>query len=136
MTWLLVGVAVYLLYRWVDDISAKEKRKLAARRAKKIAKPLPPPPELVGGRRAHVILGVDEDASIEEVRAAYQRLMKDHHPDRVARLGGAEQRRAEAKAKRLNLAYEIMKSEVDAPPSPPPAPKPKAATKRPTPKRS
>jgi DnaJ-class molecular chaperone len=111
VTWILLAIFGYLLYRWVDDVTTQgKKERLAAKRAKKAAKlAAAPPPELVDGKAAHDILGVDEDASAEDVRAAFQRLMKDHHPDRVANLGPAEQRRAEAKAKRLSRAYEIMK---------------------------
>lgn len=53
-----------------------------------------------------VVLGVDENAGIEEVRAAYHALAKRCHPDGLV---GEECQKAQEKMIRLNLAYEQAK---------------------------
>ena len=55
--------------------------------------------------RAYATIGVPVDASAAEVRAAYKKLMRQHHPDRFA--GDAERaRQATVTAARINAAYE------------------------------
>lgn len=48
------------------------------------------------------ILGVDKNASADEIKKSYRKLALEHHPDRG---GGAE---AENKFKELNEAYQIL----------------------------
>jgi curved DNA-binding protein CbpA len=50
-------------------------------------------------------LGLAEDASLEEVKAAYYRLAKEHHPDANKLPGAAE------KFKLICTSYEILKNE-------------------------
>ncbi len=52
-------------------------------------------------RQAADILGVEVDASIDEVRSAHKRLMQKMHPDR----GGSD-----ALAKQINLAKDVLLS--------------------------
>lgn len=54
---------------------------------------------------SHAVLGVAPDASRAEIKQAYRRLMKEHHPDRVASLSPSEQAEAEEQSKRINRAY-------------------------------
>lgn len=54
---------------------------------------------------SHAVLGVAPDASRAEIKQAYRRLMKEHHPDRVAGLSPSEQAEAEEQSKRINRAY-------------------------------
>lgn len=61
--------------------------------------------ETVRPAGSHDILGVSATASRDEIKQAYRRLMKEHHPDRVAGLSGAEQAQAEERSKEINLAY-------------------------------
>ncbi len=65
------------------------------------------PPLSEPGRPAgcHDVLGIAADASTSEIKQAYRRLMKAHHPDRVAGLGEAEQTQAEERSKAINRAY-------------------------------
>lgn len=49
-------------------------------------------------------LGVDRNATPEEIKAAYRKLAKEHHPDLN---GGSEE--SEAKFKQINEAYEALK---------------------------
>jgi len=52
------------------------------------------------------ILGLSPSASIEELRTAYKRLIKQYHPDRVHGMAPAFTKLAEAQTRRLNAAYQ------------------------------
>lgn len=54
----------------------------------------------------HLVLGVAETASLDEVVAAYRSAMNQYHPDKVAHLGEELRDLAEKKCKEINLAYE------------------------------
>lgn len=64
--------------------------------------------ETVRPAGSHDILGIAATASAEEIKQAYRRLMKEHHPDRVAGMGKAEQAHAEERSKEINRAYAQM----------------------------
>jgi DnaJ like chaperone protein len=55
---------------------------------------------------AYRVLGVEPDASDDDLRRAYRRLALDHHPDRVASLGEDVRRAAEKKFQEINAAKE------------------------------
>ncbi len=57
---------------------------------------------------SHDVLGIAATASHDEIKQAYRRLMKEHHPDRVAGLSEAEQAQAEERSKEINRAYAQM----------------------------
>ena len=57
---------------------------------------------------AYVVLGVNRNASPEEIRAAYRREMSNYHPDKVAHLGKDLQDLAKIKAQEINRAYEEL----------------------------
>jgi len=52
------------------------------------------------------ILGLSPSASVDELRTAYKRLIKQYHPDRVHGMAPAFTRLAEAQTRRLNAAYQ------------------------------
>ncbi len=58
------------------------------------------------------VLGVATDASEAEIKRAYRRLMKEHHPDRVASLSPAKQAQAEERSKEINRAYAQLLGKV------------------------
>ena len=61
-----------------------------------------------GGNGHYETLGLDAEATDAEVKAAYRRLAKLHHPDRVAHLGAEQARLAGEKFRRINAAYDAI----------------------------
>lgn len=53
-------------------------------------------------------LGLDADASPDLVKAAYRRLAREAHPDRVSHLGGEAQAQASSRMAELNEAYSTL----------------------------
>jgi DnaJ-domain-containing protein 1 len=51
------------------------------------------------------ILKVSPDASYDEVKTAYQNLIRQYHPDKVASLGDELKELSEKKTKEINVAY-------------------------------
>lgn len=58
---------------------------------------------------AYEILGVDPSASKKDVKKAYQRKVKQHHPDQYKGEDGDRAQRAEEKMAEINEAYETIK---------------------------
>jgi len=52
------------------------------------------------------VLEINPDSSYEEIKAAYRKLMKEYHPDKVATLGKDLKALAESKTKEISEAYE------------------------------
>lgn len=51
------------------------------------------------------VLGLSHSATVDEVKGAYKRLIKQNHPDRVQGMSPAFRQLAEAETKKLNTAY-------------------------------
>lgn len=60
---------------------------------------------------AYTILEVEPGASDDEVKAAYRRMAKKHHPDKVAHLGEEFQKSASEKFKKVQDAWERVRGE-------------------------
>ena len=58
-----------------------------------------------------LVLDVPADASMEEIRAAYLKLISEYHPDKVAALGKEIREVAERKSKEINVAYSFALEE-------------------------
>ena len=54
------------------------------------------------------ILGVDKNASADELKSAYRKLAKKYHPDMYAGASDAEKKNAEEKFKEINHAYDVL----------------------------
>lgn len=67
--------------------------------------------EVNASDNAYKILGVDPDASDEEVKKAYREMAKKNHPDLVSNLGEEVRRAAEKKFQEINAAYEAIKKQ-------------------------
>lgn len=60
---------------------------------------------------AYKILGIESDATNDEVKKAYRRLAVEYHPDKVSYLGEEFKKSAEEKFRKINEAYESIKKE-------------------------
>lgn len=60
---------------------------------------------------AYRILGVESDATNDELKKAYRRLAVEYHPDKVSYLGEDFRKSAEEKFRKINDAYESIKKE-------------------------
>lgn len=66
-----------------------------------------PPPSR---RDAYEVLGIERNASSEEVKTAYRRLANQYHPDKVSHLGEEFRTLAEQKFKEIQRAYDELSS--------------------------
>jgi len=57
----------------------------------------------------YAILEVDQNASPEEIKKAYRRLVSKYHPDKVAHLGDEFKEMAEKRFKEIQQAYQVLK---------------------------
>ncbi len=55
------------------------------------------------------VLGIDSNASDDQVRRAYRKMAMKYHPDRVAGMSQEMQRNAAEQMKEINQAYDIIK---------------------------
>lgn len=60
---------------------------------------------------AYIILEVDKNASNDEVKKSYRRLVKKHHPDKLRHLGEEHMKGAEEKFRQIQKAYEQIQKE-------------------------
>jgi hypothetical protein len=84
-----------------DDAPKKQKSRRSSKSTKASSADSNPVPE-----SPYQVLGLEVGASPEEISAAYRRLAKMYHPDRVADLGPEFAEIAERKMKQINAAYE------------------------------
>ena len=56
----------------------------------------------------YTILGVSKNASQDEIRRAYHKLAKEHHPDKFVNSSDSEKKYHENKMKEINDAYENL----------------------------
>jgi DnaJ-domain-containing protein 1 len=66
----------------------------------------PPQPQAAFAPAWARVLELPADASLDEIREAYRRLMSQYHPDKVASLGRELRELAESKSKEISVAYQ------------------------------
>lgn len=71
--------------------------------------PPPPRPRAPPTRTPYDILGVSSQASRSEIKAAYQKLIRQYHPDLVGNLGPELRDLAEQRTKEITGAYNALK---------------------------
>ena len=57
---------------------------------------------------AYKILEIEETATKAEIKAAYRKMAKKYHPDKVLHLGKEHQKGAEEKFRKVQEAYEQL----------------------------
>jgi len=62
-------------------------------------------------RTAYKILEIEKSATDDEVKKAYRKMVKKHHPDKVRHLGEEYQQGAEEKFRNIQKAYEQIQKE-------------------------
>jgi DnaJ-domain-containing protein 1 len=67
-------------------------------------------PQPPSQRTAHAILGVSPQATLQEIRHAYQTLVQQYHPDKVADMGPELRDLAERRTQEINAAYTELKA--------------------------
>ncbi|MDY7394832.1 molecular chaperone DjiA [Aureibaculum sp. 2210JD6-5] len=60
---------------------------------------------------AYKILEITKSATNDEVKKAYRKMVKKHHPDKLRHLGEAHQKGAEEKFRQIQKAYEQIQAE-------------------------
>jgi DnaJ like chaperone protein len=69
------------------------------------------PPGAPPGKDPYAVLGLSREASDREVKTAYRRLIGQHHPDKLGDVPEELKRRAEDRAREINIAYEKIRAE-------------------------
>ena len=93
-----LGYVIIWIYR---DLREQLRRKDAEKTIKSSKKQ--------ASSKAYETLGISPDASFKEIKKAYQALIQQYHPDRVADMGPELRDVAEARTKEINAAYEELK---------------------------
>jgi DnaJ-domain-containing protein 1 len=58
----------------------------------------------------YTVLGVGRNATVDEIKKAYRRLVNTYHPDKVNHMGEEFQKLAEIKFKEIQEAYQQLKT--------------------------
>ena len=112
----------YLLgWGWIDDLFvlyllwkyfyAPLNRRREESRSRQKAEPQGETPFSRDGNAGdpYTVLGVDPDATPEQIRKAYRNLAAQYHPDKVAHLGEEFRALAEKRFKEIQEAYEKIR---------------------------
>jgi DnaJ like chaperone protein len=66
------------------------------------------PGDTAAANDPYTVLGVDKNASQEDIKKAYRQLVNKYHPDKVAHLGDEFQKMADKRFKDIQQAYQIL----------------------------
>jgi preprotein translocase subunit Sec63 len=91
---LLAVVVFFLIGYWIVDFFWPKKKAAAESAAAPAVEPW------------HQILGLSPDASVEQIREAYQRKSAEHHPDKVFNQGPEAREAALRMTRKVNDAFE------------------------------
>jgi DnaJ-class molecular chaperone len=61
------------------------------------------------------VLGVEEGASMRKITAAYRKLARTYHPDKVLELPAEAREISERRMKEINAAYSELKRRAETP---------------------
>lgn len=108
LTWLLATLALWMVSGWIRSTIERGARRAGAGKAKKRTRAsknrvfdhAPKP-----SRDPYDVLGVEEDATLEEIQAAYKKLALQYHPDRLGSSAKEIQDLAGARLREINAAY-------------------------------
>ncbi|MBC7794893.1 MAG: J domain-containing protein [Clostridia bacterium] len=103
------GVVKYILYSLIVWIIVQ--RVMAMMRGNQPSRnnAAPSPPRSVVEPSPYDILGVSSTTPSAEIRVAYQNLVRQYHPDRVASMPEEFREVAERRTKEINAAYTQLK---------------------------
>ena len=62
---------------------------------------------------AYKILEIDKNASVDDIKAAYRKMAKKYHPDKVTHLGEEHRKGAEEKFKEVQKAYDELQKQLN-----------------------
>jgi DnaJ-domain-containing protein 1 len=74
-----------------------------------------PPPVQKGVKWALEVLGLEDDASMKKSIAAYRKLVRTYHPDKVLELPAEAREISERRMKEINAAYSELKRRAGTP---------------------
>jgi DnaJ-domain-containing protein 1 len=58
---------------------------------------------------ACLVLDINQNSSVDEIKIAYKTKVKEYHPDKVSGLGEELQKLAQLKTQQINSAYNVIK---------------------------
>jgi DnaJ like chaperone protein len=99
--WLDDLVVIYALWRWY-------RRQLQMRRTANGANQTRQSVDGKGSWNPYKVLEIDSDASTEEIKAAYRRLVAQYHPDKVQHLGREIRELAQERFREIQRAYDEL----------------------------
>ncbi|MGF6494125.1 DnaJ-domain-containing protein 1 [Luteibacter sp. 621] len=91
----VIALALFIGYKFTAAMMVDSKERAT--------EPRVPPASLK--RPWFEVLNVAPDATREQIVDAYRRLIREHHPDRVANMGKEFRDLAERRASEINVAY-------------------------------
>ena len=71
----------------------------------------PPPGSAAQIKDPYAVLGITREAGEREIKTAYRRLIRQHHPDKLGDVPEELKRRAEERAREINAAYEKIRAQ-------------------------
>lgn len=101
MRWLLLLGLSALVYWWKG--AQQGNKRMPPKR------PRPSPASAMTRTQARKVLKIGNEADEVEIKQAYQKLVSQYHPDRVANAAPELQELAERRTKELNAAFAVMK---------------------------